>query len=115
MLGAKDGALTMAAPNETHRAKCEQHRGDVEAAIVRVVGVPVRVVLVVEHAPVHDEDARGTNPPPGQPAESFITPDDDIDPHDLVDAHDLLDAPVDSPIERFARHFPGSELMEEPR
>ncbi|MEN9507347.1 MAG: polymerase gamma/tau subunit [Actinomycetota bacterium] len=116
LLGVRDGALTLAAPNDTHRSKCEQHRGDVEAAIARVVGAPVRVTLVLEQGGGSGSDHDGGGAQAlgvtERPDVTFVTPDDEIDPRDLVDAP--LEA-VDSPIERIARHFPGSEVIDEPR
>jgi DNA polymerase III subunit gamma/tau len=119
LLGVRDGRLTLGAPNEAHRAKCEQHRGEVEAAAARVAGGPVPIALVVEaggtHQDDHDDDPRdrGTTArvvplhPAGPPPA-----DDD------VDIHDLVDAPPDtvvSPIDRLAQAFPGSELIDERR
>jgi tetratricopeptide (TPR) repeat protein len=33
VLGLRDGVLTLAVPNDTHRSKCEQFRADAEAAL----------------------------------------------------------------------------------
>jgi DNA polymerase-3 subunit gamma/tau len=118
VLGVRNGSLTLGAPNEAHRAKCEQHRADVEAAAARVVGGPVPIALVVESGgPSHDDQDdprdRGTNAqvvtlhPAGPPPA-----DDDIDLHDLVDAPPDT---VVSPIDRLAQAFPGSELIDERR
>jgi DNA polymerase III subunit gamma/tau len=68
MLGVRNGSLTLGAPNEAHRLKCEQHRTDVEAAAAAVVGAPVPIAVVT------DASAR---------------PDD----RDLHDLHDAREAP----------------------
>ena len=103
--GVRDGTLLIAAPNEAHRAKCEQHRADVEAAIVAVLGGKVGVQFVVDAA--HDD----------APAAAAATAAADAADHE-IDLHDLVDAPPDSvvsPIDRLAQAFPGSELLDERR
>ncbi|MEX1104669.1 MAG: DNA polymerase III subunit gamma/tau [Ilumatobacteraceae bacterium] len=112
LIGVRDGALTIAAPNDAHRAKCEQYRAQVEAAVATAAGGPVAVRIVTETTPLGDEhDASGTgatvvplHPVPPPPA------DDDVDIHDLVDAPPES---VVTPIDRLAQAFPGSELMDE--
>lgn len=42
------GSVTLAAPNDAHRAKCEQHREEVESALSAHNGSPVTVALVVD-------------------------------------------------------------------
>ncbi|MEX0848513.1 MAG: hypothetical protein WD023_12110, partial [Ilumatobacteraceae bacterium] len=99
-------------PNDAHRAKCEQYRAQVEAAVATAAGGPVAVRIVTETTPLGDEhDASGTgatvvplHPVPPPPA------DDDVDIHDLVDAPPES---VVTPIDRLAQAFPGSELMDE--
>ena len=103
--GVRDGELLIAAPNETHRAKCEQHRGDVEAAIVAVLGARVGVQFVVEAA--EDEPAAASTA-----AASAEAAEREIDLHDLVDAPPET---VVTPIDRLAQAFPGSELLDERR
>ncbi len=103
--GVRDGELLIAAPNETHRAKCEQHRSDVEAAIVAVLGARVGVQFVVEAA--EDEPAAASTA-----AASAEAAEREIDLHDLVDAPPET---VVTPIDRLAQAFPGSELLDERR
>ncbi|MGB8861357.1 MAG: hypothetical protein WCC60_19020, partial [Ilumatobacteraceae bacterium] len=114
VLGERAGALTIGVSNETHRAKCEEHRRDVEAAIAKVVGGKVMVQLVVHSGPDdHDDEGGGGNVVALQrDAPSASTPDDD----EAIDLDDLIDAPpeaVISPIDRLAQAFPGSQLVEE--
>jgi DNA polymerase-3 subunit gamma/tau len=58
VLGVRNGALTLGAPNDAHRAKCEQHRAEVEAAIATVVGAKVTLSVVTDgggHDDPHDD------------------------------------------------------------
>lgn len=107
VIGARDGSLLVAAPNEAHRAKCEQHRADAEAAIAAVVGAAVPLQFTV--------DATHDDRPAGAPTAAAEAPADD---GEEIDLHDLVDAPPESvvtPIERLAQAFPGSELLDERR
>ena len=47
-LGVRDGMVAIAAPNEAHRLKCEQHRSSVEAVLLKVTGAQVKLVLSVD-------------------------------------------------------------------
>jgi DNA polymerase-3 subunit gamma/tau len=113
VLGVRDGVLTLAVPNDTHRSKCEQFRADAEAALVAVLGARVPLAFVVD-ATHDDEPPRGAvtasaaAPAAPAPAEA----DDDIDLNDLVDAPPES---VVSPIDRLAQAFPGSEMIDERR
>jgi hypothetical protein len=111
---AVDGATaTFAFPNEVHRQKCEQKRGEVEAALSTRLGTPVKLRLVV--------DAPGAAPPPsgsGRGADAGPdagSPPDDYD-LDGADVHDLPDAPSapQGGIAALTDAFPGSELVEGP-
>lgn len=55
LLGVRDGAVTLGAPNDAHRIKCEQHRPEVERVAAGIVGSPVRVVLVTDGSARHDD------------------------------------------------------------
>jgi DNA polymerase-3 subunit gamma/tau len=126
VLGARDGALALGAPNDAHRARCEQHRPEVEAAIAQLLGSPVRITIVVEGSlgadDAHDGrdqaelqrssstgghgDARVVALRPGAPPPA----DEDVDLTDLVD---VPPESVVTPLERLAQVFPGSKLMDE--
>ncbi len=132
LLGVRDGALTLGAPNEAHRAKCEQHRADVERIAAQVVGGPVRIQVVTDASPHPDHPSvedpadldldRGRTAGTSAAATGGATvvplhpggvpvPDDEA-----IDLDDLVDAPpesVVSPIDRLAQAFPGSELLDE--
>jgi DNA polymerase-3 subunit gamma/tau len=117
LLGVRDGALTLGAPNDAHRSKCEQHRPEVEAAAAGVAGGPVPIALVVESGGTHPEDHGDDAPQPR--ANATVVPLHPAGPppaDDEIDIHDLVDAPPDSvvtPIDRLTQAFPGSTLMPE--
>ena len=48
IVSAGPGSLTLGLPNESHRAKCEQHRSTVEQALAQHVGSAVELELVVD-------------------------------------------------------------------
>jgi len=109
VLGLRDGVLTLAVPNDTHRSKCEQFRADAEAALVAVVGARVPLAFVVD-ATHDDEPPRGAVAAAAPAAPAPVEADDDIDLNDLVDAPPES---VVSPIDRLAQAFPGSEMIDE--
>ncbi|HUC32710.1 MAG TPA: DNA polymerase III subunit gamma/tau [Ilumatobacteraceae bacterium] len=105
LLGERDGAVALGAPNEAHRAKCQQHLAEAEAAVAKVVGSRVPVVVTVHEGAAHDDNVIPLVPQAPPP-----TPDDE------VDLTELVDAPPDSvvtPTDRLLQAFPGSQLIEE--
>jgi DNA polymerase-3 subunit gamma/tau len=136
LLGARDGRLALGAPNDAHRARCEQHRADVESAIAAVVGRKVELLIVTDSGANDDHEAShdafdsshpvnsgpvGTSPSSSGGAASNVVP---LRPggqptaEEDIDLNDLVDAPPESvvtPIERLAQAFPGSELIDERR
>ena len=110
LLGVRDGVLAFAVPNEPTRAKTQQHAGDVEAAIVKALGAPVKVMIVVDGAAGHDDHDDHDNVVPLRPAAPPPPPDDEVDLSDLVDAPPEA---VQSPEDRLLDAFPGSRLMDE--
>ena len=105
LLGERDGAVALGAPNEAHRAKCQQHLTEAEAAAAKVVGSRVPIVVTVHEGAAHDD-----NVIPLVPHAPPATPDDE------VDISELVDAPPDSvvtPTDRLLQAFPGSQLIEE--
>jgi len=141
LLGVRDGMVTLGAPNDAHRAKCDQHRPEVEKVAAGIVGSPVRVQVVTDtsvrnddiHDPHHEETTSSSSRQPGGRADGGVPPSVGARmggagtvvalhpggapvPDDDIDLHDLVDAPpesVVSPIDRLAQAFPGSELMDE--
>jgi DNA polymerase-3 subunit gamma/tau len=118
VLGVRQGALTLGAPNDAHRSKCEQHRAEVEAAAARVAGGPVPISLVVESGGAGHDDHDDPAATSGSARVVTLHPAGPPPADDEVDLHDLTDAPPDtvvSPIDRLAQAFPGSELIDERR
>ncbi len=111
VLGERNGALTIGVSNETQRAKCEEHRRDVEAAIAAVVGGTVTVQLVV-HSGNDDPDDLGSNVVQfRREAEPAVR-----EAEEVIDLDDLVDAPAEtivSQVERVALAFPGSTFVDE--
>jgi hypothetical protein len=110
------GVAVFALPNEVHRQKCEQKRGEVEQAVGARLGAPVTLRLVVD-----DDPSAGTAALPaaggsggGRSAAPAVS--DDPEEHLAgADVHDLDDAP-DAPaggIAALTEAFPGSELIDE--
>jgi DNA polymerase-3 subunit gamma/tau len=131
-VGSTPTTLTLSVPNAAHRAKCEQHRAAVEAALREFAGVVVKIQFVegdgggggerevltpgaadVAAGPASALPASSPaaeDAPTVERVESVLPDDDDVDLDDLTDAPPES---VKSPIERLAEAFPGSELIEE--
>ena len=101
--------MALAVPNEPHRARSEQHRTELEAALAAHFRQPVPVVFVLEPSTGAGK-ARGAGAQTRGPADSDPEPEEAIDPSELVDAgpeHGL------APIERLTQAFPGAELVDD--
>jgi DNA polymerase-3 subunit gamma/tau len=90
-VATEDGGAVFALPNRMHRERCEECRGEVEAALRAHFGMPVPLRLVLEAA-----------------APEPVTR--DADDHEL-DPRELQEAPPEltSPAERLKQAFPGAE------
>ncbi len=111
VLGERNGALTIGVSNETQKAKCEEHRRDVEAAIAAIVGGKVTVQLVV-HSGNDDHDDVGSNV---VQLKREAAPEEQEE-EEAIDLDDLVDAPAEtivSQVERVALAFPGSTFVDE--
>jgi DNA polymerase-3 subunit gamma/tau len=103
LVGASDDepdVVTLAVPNATHQAKCEEHRDEVEQAWRAASGRPITIRLVVRDEPGVSSAA--------------LPADRDVEP-DVGDPADLVDAPAgstQSAVERLAQAFPGAQLVE---
>lgn len=109
LVGARDGAVVIAAPNDAHRAKCLQHQKEIEAAVAKAVGGAVPVTVVVDGAAAHDDDT------PVSSGNVVSLPTAVVD-EDEIDLDDLVDAPpeaVVSPVDRITSAFPGAQLVDE--
>jgi DNA polymerase III subunit gamma/tau len=94
VVGAAGDTITLAAPNTTHLAKCQEHLAVVLQACSDAAGRPITIELTVRETAVAAPTAPG---------------DDDIDLDDLVDA---AAGTVPTTLDRLAEAFPGSELVE---
>ena len=124
LLGEREGSVAVAAPNEAHRAKCVQHQAELEAAIAKAVGVPVKVVVVVDRAAAHDD---GPDDAPAAPSASGAASAPAVGGNvvalptpavveEEIDLDELTDVPAEavvSPFERLTTAFPGSQLVDE--
>jgi len=111
VLGERNGALTIGVSNETQKAKCEEHRRDVEAAIATVVGGKVTVQLVVHSGNDDHDDGNSNVVPLKREGEAAVQEDEEA-----IDLDDLVDAPAEtivSQAERVALAFPGSTFVDE--
>ena len=120
-LGVRDGMVAIAAPNEAHRLKCEQHRSTVEAVLLKVTGAPVKLVLSVDNK--HDDNDDGNdhgneNVNDGTGNGNVVQMKRPIaaPPDEEVDLDGLVDAPPEtvlSPEDRLQQAFPGSQIIRE--
>ncbi len=70
-VGVEGEEAVFGLPNEIHRTRCEEVRGEVESALSDHFGRPVRLVLVVDTSETHHVGPeRGTRSPPPGPGDS---------------------------------------------
>ena len=115
VLGAAGSTVTMAAPNTTHRDKCEQHRDAVERAWMVATGRAVSIDLVVGGG--GSDAVSGPAPEMGAAAESSASASRAAAEHESIDLDDLVDAapgsaPATTTLDRLAEAFPGAEVVE---
>jgi DNA polymerase-3 subunit gamma/tau len=125
-IGSEGGKAVFGLPNEIHRQRCDQIRGDVEPALTEYFGLPVPLSLVVENeaggtgtpasAPTGAGAGRGLPTPlptPSPASDSHPAPDDDEDAGDMAsfrDADPSATVKVDNSAEaRVLEAFPGAE------
>ncbi len=137
VVGERDGRLVLGAPNEAHRGRSAGHVAEVEAALVKIVGVPVQVTLVVDGSADDPDELLGGGPPPANPSRKVVpmrgagaptTParppadeaptsaDPPLEGEDDIDLSELTDVPPESvvgPVERILQAFPGSQELDE--
>ena len=104
-IAVEDGTAVMGLPNEPHRKRCEDLRGELEAVLADRFQTAIPVRLVVDDGPVEPRSAAGakTVSSPRQPEA-----DDEVDLSALVDA----DAAEGSAVERLTQAFPGAALVD---
>ncbi len=104
-----DDAVTLSAPNAVHQAKCSEHVAVVAAAFQAATGSKVAVTVGVnDNAPREHNERRAPARQVEQPVDDI--PHDDIDPNELVDAPTV---PVESPLDRITKAFPGARVVNE--
>ncbi len=134
VLGVRDGMVAIAAPNEAHRLKCEQHRSAVEAAFLKVTGAPVKLVLSVDSkddgndgrsndnhsndGSSNDGGSNGGGSNDGSSNGNVVQMRRPNAPpaDEEVDLDGLVDAPPEtvlSPEDRLQQAFPGSQIIRE--
>ena len=106
IVGVQGSTVTFGVPQLIHRDRCNEVKGEVEAALGDHFGQPVTIEVVV------DDDAPAPTMDPAKIETSpvrEITADEDVGPvEDLIDA---TDQSADG-LERLTRAFPGSTVVE---
>jgi hypothetical protein len=120
-LAVEDGAAVFAVPDKHLLGRCEETRGDAEAALAARFGVPVPLRLVLDPGgPSVDATAGGasvrpglSDPPGGLGPRRDSPPDIDDTAFDYAgqDVDDLAEAgpAVTSPEQRLLEAFPGAK------
>ena len=98
-----DGTAFMGLPNEPHRKRCEDLRGELEAVLAARFGATVPVRLVVDDGSADRASSTRSTPEQRKPQA-----DDEVDLAALVDA----DAAEGSAVERLTKAFPGAALVD---
>ena len=107
--------VVLSAPNAVHQSKCNEHAPVVAAAFANVAGLKVTVEVTVGES--GDRIRSGT--PRTAPTPNRDMPQRDMPAYDEIDHHnidpnelsDLPTVPVESPIDRITKAFPGSRLV----
>jgi len=112
----EDGTAIMALPNEPHRRRCEDIRGELEAVLGARFGTPIPVRLVVDDGSVLPGDPSSVVPPNAASGDEGTTTvgsaesevEEETDPSDLVDA----DPAEGSAVAAVTRVFPGATVID---
>lgn len=110
LVGARDGAVVVAAPNDAHRQKCQQVVKELEALVQKAVGAAVPVHLVVDGAVALDDlplSEQVAAPPPAPPT---VAEEEEIDVAELVD---VPPESVQTTDDKLLQAFPGSSFADE--
>ena len=110
--------VVLSAPNAVHQSKCNEHAAVVAAAFENVAGLKVTVEVVVGES--GDRIRSGTPRTAASPTRGTTrrdapaeAEDNEFDHHN-IDPDELSDmptVPVESPIDRITKAFPGSRLV----
>jgi len=98
-------AMEFALPNGVHRDRCQDVRGEVDAALSNHFGVAIPMEFVVGEPTA----------PRSESIESTPTTTEDLLADEIMDVHELADATDDvsaSVMERLEEKFPGVEFLE---
>ena len=106
--------VVLSAPNAVHQSKCNEHAAVVAAAFENVAGLKVTVEVVVGES--GDRIRSGTPRTAGTATSKRNDPTPEVDEfdHHNIDPDELSDmptVPVESPIDRITKAFPGSRLV----
>jgi len=110
LVGARDGTIVIAAPNDTHRQKCQQAVKDLDALVLAAVGVKVPIHVVVDGAVGLDDLSLSEQVAAPPPAPVVAEDDDEIDVAELVD---VPPGSVQTTDDKLLEAFPGSSFVDE--
>ena len=102
-IAVEDGTAVMGLPNEPHRKRCEDLRGELEVVLAARFGATVPVRLVVDDGSIDRASSTRPASEPHKPQD-----DDEVDLSALVDA----DGAEGSAVERLTKAFPGAALVD---
>ena len=102
-IAVEDGTAVMGLPNEPHRKRCEDLRGELEVVLAARFGATVPVRLVGDDGSIGRASSTRPTPEPLKPQA-----DDEVDLSALVDA----DGAEGSAVERLTKAFPGAALVD---
>lgn len=102
VVGTDEASITLGLENTPARDRCQEKKGEAEAALAAAAGRPIRVDLVVV-----GEAASGPRP------ERRPAPADD-DPAESIDPAELVDAPAQqlTGVDRVTEAFPGAQIVD---
>ncbi len=88
-------------PTDSQVARCDQFRGEVEAALAETFGAPLTLAMRVET--------------PGAPGPKSDSPKSEPQADSEIDVHDLTDADVGNAtvVDRISDVFPGAEVLQQ--
>ena len=110
LVGARDGAVVIAAPNDAHRQKCQQVVKELEVLVQKAVGVAVPVHLVVDGVVALDDLPLSEQVSAPRPAAPTAAEEEEINVAELVD---VPPEAVQTTDDKLLQAFPGSSFVDE--
>ena len=111
LLAVDGSAVRFGVPNQIHRDRCDDVKGDVEAALTDHFGQPVTIDVVIDEAPMAPIDPAKLESKPKPPPVDSAAEEAEIGPvTELADADDQSSRGVD----RITKAFPGSKVIDAP-